>query len=52
MRLVALEATDVVDCLRDVRYLICDRDPFFTAGFRELLESAGTNVVRLPAVQT
>jgi putative transposase len=31
-----------------VRYLICDRDPLFTAGFRELLETAGTKMVRIP----
>jgi putative transposase len=49
MRNVARGALDVVDgCLRDVRYLICDRDPLFTAGFRDLLASAGTKVVRLP----
>jgi hypothetical protein len=49
MRNVARGALDVVDgCLRDVRYPICDRDPLFTADFREALESSGTKAVRLP----
>ena len=35
--------------LRDVRYLIMDRDPLFTASFRQMLKDSGTNPVRLPA---
>ncbi len=34
--------------LRRKRFLIHDRDPLFTRGFRELLESAGVTSVRLP----
>lgn len=50
MRNVARGTIDAVyGCLRDVRYLICDRDPLFTAGFREVLGGAGVEVVRLPA---
>jgi putative transposase len=50
MRNFARGALDVVDgALRDVRYLICDRDPLFTAGFRDVLDRAGTKLVRLPA---
>jgi hypothetical protein len=30
------------------RYLIHDRDPLFTAAFRETLAAAGVKVVRLP----
>ena len=35
--------------LRGKRFLIHDRDPLFTRGFRELLQSAGVTSVRLPA---
>ncbi|MBT8207588.1 MAG: helix-turn-helix domain-containing protein [Acidimicrobiia bacterium] len=35
--------------LRDKRFLIHDRDPLFTSGFREILERAGVHSVRLPA---
>ena len=50
MRIVARGATDAVDgCLRHVRYLICDRDPLFCRGFRELLAGSGVTCVRLPA---
>ncbi len=34
--------------LRGKRFLIHDRDPLFTRGFRELLQSAGVTSVRLP----
>ncbi len=34
--------------LREKRFLIHDRDPLFTRGFRELLRSAGVTSVRLP----
>ncbi len=34
--------------LRGKRFLIHDRDPLFTRGFRELLQSAGVISVRLP----
>lgn len=34
--------------LREKRFLIHDRDPLFTRGFRELLQSAGVTSVRLP----
>ncbi|MHC4082933.1 MAG: integrase core domain-containing protein [Planctomycetota bacterium] len=34
--------------LREKRFLIHDRDPPFTRGFRELLQSAGVTSVRLP----
>ena len=33
---------------REKRFLIHDRDPLFTRGFRELLQSAGVTSVRLP----
>jgi transposase InsO family protein len=36
-------------CLRDVRYLILDRDPVYTAAFRRLMKDSGCKVVRLPA---
>ena len=34
--------------LRGKRFLIHDRDPLYTRGFRELLEMAGIGSVRLP----
>ncbi len=34
--------------LREKRFLIHDRDPLFTRGFRKLLQSAGVTSVRLP----
>ncbi len=34
--------------LREKRFLIHDRDPLFTRGFRELLQNAGVTSVRLP----
>ena len=35
--------------LRDTRYIILDRDPLYTAAFRQLLKDSGGKVVRLPA---
>ena len=32
------------------RYLILDRDPLYTSEFREAIERAGVNVLRLPAL--
>ena len=50
MKQVARNLTDVEDgFLRGVRYLILDRDPLYTSGFRGLLKSSGTEVLRLPA---
>jgi transposase InsO family protein len=34
--------------LREKRFLIHDRDPLFTRGFRELLQSAGVTSVWMP----
>lgn len=49
MEQVARNLTDAFDgFLLNKRYLICDRDPLFTARFRELLEAAGVGTVRLP----
>ena len=47
---VARNLTDPVDgFLRDARYLIMDRDPLFTACFRNMLKESGTKPIRLPA---
>ncbi len=35
--------------LNGTRYLIHDRDPLFTEGFRKLLEPSGVKTVKLPA---
>lgn len=35
--------------LRDTKYLIHDRDPLFTTGFRETLKAANVKTVKLPA---
>ena len=35
--------------LRRKGYLIMDRDPLYTAAFREMLRPAGVKVVRLPS---
>ncbi len=49
MAQVARNLTDVEDgFLAGKKYLIHDRDPLFTAEFRETLASAGVEVVRLP----
>ena len=44
--LEALE--EVLTLLRGKRFLILDRDKKFTTEFRDLLEHAGTDVIRLP----
>ena len=50
MRLLARNLTDAVDVfLVKHSYLMMDRDPPFTRGFRELLAGTGVNRVRLPA---
>ncbi|MFC1642294.1 integrase core domain-containing protein [Myxococcota bacterium] len=46
---VARNLTDPVDgFLKDMRYLIHDRDPVFTKCFAEILASAGVETVKLP----
>ena len=35
--------------LRDTHHLILDRDPLYTAAFRNLLQDSGVTLVRLPA---
>ena len=50
MEQIARNLTDVVDGpLRGKRYLIHDRDPLFTAQFREILAAFDVKSVRLPA---
>jgi putative transposase len=50
MKQMARNLTDPIDgFLRDTRYLIKDRDPLFTACFRNMLKESGTKPVRLPA---
>jgi transposase InsO family protein len=50
MQQVGRNLTDAVDgFLLKHRYLIMDRDPLFTRGFRELLAASGVQSVRLPA---
>jgi transposase InsO family protein len=50
MMQVARNLTDGVDgFLRDMRYVIHDRDPLFTREFRDLLRSAGIKSIKLPA---
>ncbi len=50
MRQIARALTDPIDgFLRKARYLIHDRDPLFTARFKEILKAAGVSTVRLPA---
>ncbi|MBM4319467.1 MAG: transposase family protein [Deltaproteobacteria bacterium] len=50
MMQVARNLTDAADgFLLDMRYLILDRDPLYTAAFRRVLRDAGVKVVRLPA---
>ncbi len=49
MKQIGRNLTDSFDgFLTDVRYIILDRDPLYTDAFRNLLEQAGVNVVRLP----
>jgi putative transposase len=50
MTQMARNLTDVHDgFLRDARHLILDRDPLYSAAFRNLLEDSGVNLVRLQA---
>ena len=50
MKQMARNLTDTFDgFLRDARYLIMDRDPLYTACFRQLLKDSRTIPVRLPA---
>jgi transposase InsO family protein len=50
MKQVARNLTDALDgFLIEHRYLIMDRDPLFTRGFRELLAASGVKAVRLPS---
>ena len=50
MEQVARNLSDASDgFLQGARYLIHDRDPLFTAGFREILRSTGVKPLRLPA---
>lgn len=49
MRQVSRNVTDACDgCLTGKRFVIHDRDPLFSLGFRETLAAAGVQVVRLP----
>jgi transposase InsO family protein len=49
MEQIARNLTDALDgFLLGKRYLIHDRDPLFTKGFRDILASAGMKTVRLP----
>ena len=50
MEQMARNLTDADDgFLRGMKYLIHDRDPLFTAGFRRIVRSAGVDPLRLPA---
>ncbi len=50
MQQIGRNLTDAVDgFLMGKRYLILDRDPLYTAAFRQLLAGSGCKVVRLPA---
>src|SRR5262245_28812075 len=50
MTQVARNLTDADDgFLRGMEYLILDRDPLYTAGFRDLLRHSGMKPLRLPA---
>lgn len=50
MRNMARRLTDGFDgFLRDKRYLILDRDPLFTKGFRDILRGSGVEPLRLRA---
>lgn len=50
MRQMARNLTEVDDgFLNETRYLIHDRDPLFTAEFRQVLRSATVKTVKLPA---
>ena len=50
MTQVARNLTDAEDgFLRGTEYLILDRDPLYTAAFRNLLRDTGVKPLRLPA---
>jgi hypothetical protein len=50
MTLMARNLTDPQDgFLRDLHHLILDRDPLYTAAFRNRLRDGGVTLVRLPA---
>ena len=50
MQQIARNLTDPEDgFLRDVRYLILDRDPLYTEAFRKMLKDSGTEALKLPA---
>jgi putative transposase len=50
MKQIARNFTDVDDgFLKRTRYLIHDRDPLFTEGFRKILKPSGVKTVKLPA---
>ena len=50
MKQMARNLTDRFDgFLRNAGYLIMDRDPLYTAFFRDMLKDSGTKPVRLPA---
>ena len=50
MRQIARNLTDAEDgFLAEMRYLIIDRDPLYTMGFRELLGGCAVKCLRLPA---
>ena len=47
---MARNLTDPFDgFLLDIQYLIMDRDPLFSACFRDMFDDSGTKPVRLPA---
>jgi transposase InsO family protein len=50
MRQIARNLTDAEDgFLNGIRYLILDRDPLYTMGFRKMLGECGVSCLRLPA---
>jgi hypothetical protein len=50
MRQIARNLSDAHDgFLRDMHYVILDRDPLYTATFRDLLRDSGVKLLRLPA---
>ena len=50
MQQIARNLVDVVDgFLLGKRYVLTDRDPLYTDGFREILRQGGVKVLRLPA---
>ena len=49
MKQIGRNLTDPFDgFLSGFRYVILDRDPLYTKAFRNLLQQAGVNVIRLP----